>query len=73
MNYLATDSTNLGHHSKAIGTALDVECPRCLADPKEKCINVTTNPDTIFPAGVVIGMPHVERGRLARWISMFHL
>jgi hypothetical protein len=57
---VATDSFGLGFSTKAVGRARDVDCPRCEMAAGVNCENET-------------GAPHVERGRLARWVEMLHL
>jgi hypothetical protein len=69
----ATETENLGFSTKPIGHAICVDCPRCEVIAGEKCVNVTlASEDQIFPA-VISNVPHVERGRLARWVEMLHL
>ncbi len=47
----------------AIGNAKDVDCPVCFARHGEHCQD----------QGGRYRPPHVERGRTARWVSMFNL
>jgi hypothetical protein len=69
----ATETENLGFSTKPIGHAICVDCPRCEVIAGEKCVNVTlASEDQIFPA-VISSAPHIERGRLARWVEMLHL
>ncbi len=46
--------------ASAIGRAIEVSCPRCESIPQEKCRE----------EGKPVSAPHVERGRLARWVAM---
>jgi hypothetical protein len=48
----------------AVGVALEVDCPVCQVPAGAKC--AVSNGERI-----VLRPPHVERGRNARWSSMF--
>lgn len=49
-----------GEYASAVGKALEAKCPRCNAGIGEMCVESGQK-----------APPHVDRGRMARWMKMF--